>query len=283
MPTISIITINLNNRQGLEKTLISVINQSITDYQLVVIDGGSTDGSINIIRALSHKIHYWISEPDRGIYHAMNKGLAQAGGRYCLFLNSGDWLTENGLLEAVNACTGEDIIYFNCYRSYSSIDFVEQTYPSNLTFRSFYKKTIGHQSTLIYRDLFNRYGSYNETNRLHSDYEFWIKTIIIGDATCKYVNKFLCYYDMTGRSTTADSVSQFEVATALNMYIPQRVQDDYAYWYAREHDMEILEWYKANKSLYAALIFIYKVIKRIRKLVSIPTRKLLADSLAKLV
>ena len=279
--TISIITVNLNNRQGLEYTLGSVLAQSFTDYQLVVIDGGSTDGSVDVIRALSHKISYWISEPDWGIYHAMNKGLARASGQYCLFLNSGDWLTENGLLEAARVCTGEDIIYFNCYLSYSSTDFVEQTYPQNLTLRSFYKRTIGHQSTLIRRDLFNRYGSYNENKRLHSDYEFWIKTIIIENASCKYVNEFLCFYDMTGRSAASDSISQFEVATILNRYIPRRVQADYAYWYAKECDMEILEWYKANKLLYAALVFVYKVIRRVRKLM--PAKLSLAASPAKLI
>lgn len=266
-PKIAIITVNLNNRKGLEKTIDSVYKQTYTNYELIVIDGGSTDGSIDVIRDMSDKISYWISEPDRGIYCAMNKGLAKASGQYCLFLNSGDWLTNNGLPEAAKACKGEDIIYFNCYLSYSDTRFEEQTYPEHLTLRSFYKRTIGHQSTLIRKALFSKYGDYSETNRIHSDYEFWIRTIIVENAKCKYVDKFLCFYDMTGQSAMPDSASQQEIDTILDRYIPRRVQDDYAYWYAKERDMDIVEWYKAHKLVYAIMVLVYKAIKNINRLV----------------
>jgi glycosyltransferase involved in cell wall biosynthesis len=266
--TISIITVNLNNREGLEKTLNSVVNQTCTDYELLIIDGGSTDGSVDVIRALSDKISYWISEPDQSIYHAMNKGLAKVNGEYCLFLNAGDWLTDNGLVEAIRECTGEEIIYFNCYLSYNNSRFEEQTYPKHLTLRSFYKRTIGHQSTLIRSSLFGQYGNYSETYRIHSDYEFWIKTIILENATCKYVNKFLCFYDMAGQSAMSTQKSAQEISSILDRYVPRRVQEDYAYWYAKEREMEILEWYKANKPLYAVLVFIYKVIKNVNRLFS---------------
>ena len=92
---LSIITINLNNCKGLEKTIKSVISQRFTDYEFIVIDGGSDDESLECIKAHRNYIHYWVSEPDKGIYNAMNKGIAQAEGDYCLFLNSGDWLVEN--------------------------------------------------------------------------------------------------------------------------------------------------------------------------------------------
>lgn len=90
MPQLSIVTINLNNKAGLEKTIKSVINQSFTDYEYLIIDGGSTDGSLDLISKYAEKISYWVSEPDRGIYDAMNKALHHATGIWINFLNSGD-------------------------------------------------------------------------------------------------------------------------------------------------------------------------------------------------
>ena len=85
---LSIITINLNNVIGLEKTITSVINQNFLDFEYIIIDGSSTDGSLEIIKKYAEKIAYCVSEPDKGIYNAMNKGLKKASGQYCLFLNS---------------------------------------------------------------------------------------------------------------------------------------------------------------------------------------------------
>ena len=86
----SIITINYNNSEGLRQTIDSVVSQTYHEYEYIVIDGGSTDGSVDIIGFFSDKVDYWVSEKDRGIYHAMNKGVAQAHGDYCIFMNSGD-------------------------------------------------------------------------------------------------------------------------------------------------------------------------------------------------
>ena len=85
---LSIITVNRNNKDGLEKTIRSVIRQTSHDYEYIIIDGASTDGSPEIIRNYEENITYWISEPDTGIYNAMNKGIRKAQGDYCLFLNS---------------------------------------------------------------------------------------------------------------------------------------------------------------------------------------------------
>ena len=89
---ISIITINYNNKSGLSRTIESVINQTYSNIQYIIIDGASTDGSKKIIKKYEHHISYWISEPDSGIYNAMNKGVDKAVGDYLLFLNSGDYL-----------------------------------------------------------------------------------------------------------------------------------------------------------------------------------------------
>jgi glycosyltransferase involved in cell wall biosynthesis len=87
---LSVITINYNNAIGLRKTIESVVNQTFRDYEYIIIDGGSTDGSVDVIKEYADKIDYWVSEPDKGIYNAMNKGVAAAHGEYTNFLNSGD-------------------------------------------------------------------------------------------------------------------------------------------------------------------------------------------------
>ncbi len=101
MVKLSIITVNLNNSAGLRKTIESIVKQTFKDFEYIIIDGGSTDGSAEVIKEFADKITYWVSEPDKGIYNAMNKGILHAKGEYLLFLNSGDWLADDDLLSKV--------------------------------------------------------------------------------------------------------------------------------------------------------------------------------------
>lgn len=96
---LSIITINFNNEKGLKKTLESVSIQTYKNFEFIIIDGGSTDNSVNIIKEYQPIITYWLSEPDKGIYNAMNKGIAQAHGEYCIFMNSGDTFYDASTIE----------------------------------------------------------------------------------------------------------------------------------------------------------------------------------------
>ena len=96
---LSVITINYNNKNGLIKTINSVINQTYKDFEFIIIDGGSTDGSLEVIQEYSGQINYWVSEPDNGIYHAMNKGIVMAKGEYCNFMNSGDCFFDEQVLK----------------------------------------------------------------------------------------------------------------------------------------------------------------------------------------
>lgn len=263
---ISIITINLNNAEGLKRTFESVIPQLTSSCEYIVIDGDSTDGSQEIIRANKRFITYWTSEKKGGIYRDMNKGIRQAVGEYCLLLNSGDRLIENVLPDALAECNGEEIIYFNTCLSYGNNRFEELKYPEKLTMRSFFNRTINHQSTLIKRELFEKYGMYNEGNTIHSDYEFWIKSIIVNTCTYKHVDFPLAYYDMGGRSSKPTEKTRLEIDAILSRYIPKRILADYAYWNQKENEMIVLAWYKENIYLYRILVFFYKVIKNIKKL-----------------
>ena len=109
---LSIITVNLNNLEGLKRTYESVVCQTFTDYEWIVIDGGSTDGSREFIEQHQDKFAYWCSEPDKGIYNAMNKGIMRAKGEYLNFMNSGDCFASNDtLIRVLVDERNEDIIY----------------------------------------------------------------------------------------------------------------------------------------------------------------------------
>ena len=101
LPKLSIITVNLNNKAGLQKTIESVFSQTFTDYEYLVIDGGSEDGSKELIKKYENKFVYWVSEKDKGIFNAMNKGILKASGEYLLFLNSGDYFYDSAVLDDV--------------------------------------------------------------------------------------------------------------------------------------------------------------------------------------
>ena len=112
MKKLSIITVNKNNAEGLRKTIESVVCQTFKDFEYIVIDGASTDESVAVIETYLANVTYWVSKPDRGIYEAINKGIKVAVGEYCLFLNSGDYLSSDSILEkAFSYGFFEDIVY----------------------------------------------------------------------------------------------------------------------------------------------------------------------------
>ena len=193
---LSIITINMNNAAGLKKTIESVLEQTFTDYEYIVIDGGSSDGSVDVIKQYADRITYWVSEPDNGIYHAMNKGIIQAKGEYCQFLNSGDWiLASHGLQYIFDKNPVEDICF--CDVQYGKD---EQKFTDRLSLLTFVESSFSHQASFIKRSLFSTYGLYNEKNKIISDWEFFIKTIIISQCSYLHIPFTLLYIDTNGIS-----------------------------------------------------------------------------------
>src|SRR5690554_4847972 len=161
---LSIITVNLNNANGLSKTLESVASQTFTNYEHIIIDGGSNDGSVDIIKDYERKYNgapghlYWVSEPDKGIYNAMNKGIKVASGEYCLFLNSGDWLLKNSIKDRIfSDHTSPDILSCDLQSSKGKI-----SYPGKIDLLYLLFNTLGHPSTFIKKTIFEKYGLYNE-------------------------------------------------------------------------------------------------------------------------
>lgn len=223
---LSIITINLNNAEGLIKTIESVVKQSFFQYEYIVIDGDSKDGSVEIIKNYSAQITYWISEQDSGIYNAMNKGILIANGEYLLFLNSGDFLSENILAKIFSSDSlNSDIVYGNAFVVFKNGEKKLFIPPQELTFNTFFNGTICHQATFIKKELFEKYGMYNEGYKIVSDWLFFIEVIVFGKVMVRYVDDTIAFVDGAGIGTSDLAVN--ERIKALNLIIPEMIIKDY--------------------------------------------------------
>lgn len=201
---ISIITINYNNLAGLQKTVESVVNQTWKEFEYIVIDGGSTDGSAAYIESHNLDIDYCVSEPDSGIYNAMNKGIAKATGEYLLFLNSGDhFYTPNILAENHHHLKDFDLIYFDIIHFGPTFSKVV-SYPSKLVFSDMVFDTLPHQSTFIKKRMFDDFGLYDESLKIVADWKFFILAIFKYHCSYYKVNTPLVVFYLDGLSYTVD-------------------------------------------------------------------------------
>ena len=176
---LSIITVNLNNLEGLRITIDSVIGQTFRDFEWIVIDGGSNDGSKELVEKYADRFAFWVSEPDKGIYNAMNKGIKVAKGEYLLFLNSGDWLFEADTLQKVfNERRCEDVIYGDCIEADGS----RHVFPDTLDALFLYRDTLNHQSSFIKAALFTNH-PYAEEYKVASDWEFFLSMLLFENAS----------------------------------------------------------------------------------------------------
>lgn len=203
MFNLSIVTINFNNLNGLKDTLDSLDSQSFKEFEHVVIDGGSTDGGRELIIQNQDRFHYWVSERDNGIYHAINKGIQKCSAEYILILNSGDVLAETTTLQEINAqlSTGEDIIYGDSYLVNDDRGRNEILAPDELSFQFFEYTNLVHQSVIIRRILYDTVGLYDEKLKIVSDWKFYLDALIYQKASSKKINIYISRYDRTGVSS----------------------------------------------------------------------------------
>lgn len=222
---LSLITINYNNLDGLLKTIESVVPQTSKDFEWIVIDGGSMDGSRELIEKYSDHFTYWVSEPDKGIYNAMNKGIDHAQGDYILFLNSGDWFYNKTSLERCFAHGFEaDVMYGDCVFHYA--DHADKCrYPSNLTFEFLYRNSLAHCSTFIKRDVLAK-EHYNEDYKIVSDLEFWVKLAFAGGSFC-HLDEYVSVFDTAGVSSMNRKLDRAERKQMLSQYVPEMIAADY--------------------------------------------------------
>lgn len=225
---ISVITVNYNNAAGLESTIKSVAGQS-GNFEYIVIDGGSTDGSKAMLDRYNTVISKGISEKDNGIYHAMNKGIGYAKGDYCLFINSGDELTGNDIFNTVSSLPEKaDLIY-------GDLLFVEPTgitsvrrQPDVITFSHLYFHTLYHPATFIKRSLFDAYGMYNENLKIVSDYEFFFKVLLFEKVSTQHIPLIVAKHYMNGISSLRENQSLLagERKSVHLKYLPALIIDD---------------------------------------------------------
>ena len=207
MIKISIITINYNNLNGLKKTMESVFNQSWQNIEYIVIDGGSTDGSVQYIEQQQHKITYWESKKDNGVYHAMNKGIEKATGEYLIFLNSGDHFYNDTILNDYHEHIGQhDIVYFNL-NVIDNDESYTKTYPKVLSFSYFVEDTLPHPASFIKRKLFNDIGCYDESLKITADWKFFMDAICKCNKSYKHVNALLSTFYFNGMSSMVENRS----------------------------------------------------------------------------
>lgn len=235
---LSIITINWNNCNGLERTMESVSEQTVKEVEYIVIDGGSTDGSVEVIRRYEDTLgdrFRWVSEKDEGIYNAMNKGLAMATGDYVEFLNSGDCLASTEAVEkmvlALEKAEYPSILYGNMIKCYPDGKMIRDKCFAGqpITMLGMYSGTLNHNPAYIKKELFEKYGYYDDNLKICSDWKWFMKTIIFGDEKAEYTDLDVTTFDMTGISEDEDSRSIItsERRQYLETRVPSKVLKDY--------------------------------------------------------
>lgn len=236
---LTIITINRDNAQGLEKTMRSILSQTNKDFEFVVVDGGSKDGSVEIIHQFLDdfgKRIKWISEPDNGIYNAMNKGIKMATGDYVAFVNSGDCLASEDVVTMMYTALIEahypSIIYGNMLKDLPNGTILRDKCFAgrDISFLGFYTGTLNHSPAYIQRSLFAKYGLYDESLKIVSDWKWYLQAIVLGEEKPVYVDKDVTRFDMNGISEMNKSLVREERKRVLESLIPHPVLTDYDQW-----------------------------------------------------
>lgn len=220
MEKLSVITINFNNKKGLERTLKSIALQTTRNFEYIVIDGGSTDGSVETIKEYESYIDYWVSEPDNGIYNAMNKGTQVAHGEFCQYLNSGDWYFSNYVVECVTPFLTHDVDILTGY-TYSNnngiIKKLESLTPPCLVKSHILGTTLAHPSSFIRRELLLK-RPYDENLKIVGDWKFFVESAIYENAKYKRIELNVTFFEGGGISSDNNATIE-EGACTRNVLI----------------------------------------------------------------
>ena len=270
---LSIVTINRNNAAGLEKTLLSVANQTFKEFEYIVVDGASTDNSVEVVKRLESSFHHlrWVSEPDSGIYNAMNKGLRMALGDYIQILNSGDCLAADNvterMLKALVTEREPSILYGNMVKCFpDGRRLVDKCFAGQeITMLGMYSGTLNHDPAYIRRDLFEKYGYYDESLKIVSDWKWYLQAIIYGGEKPKYEDMDVTLFDMTGISENGGqnrSLIDQEKRSVLNQLIASPILQDYDNYAS---DIYLMRRIKRHRLAYKLVWFVERVMFKIEK------------------
>ena len=224
-PFLSIITINYNNKDGLKKTIESEVGQNWDDYEHIIIDGGSTDGSVEVIKeALENDVYashvsYWCSEKDGGIYPAMNKGIRHASGEFVYMLNSGDALYPNMLsLLSPYLQQHKDAVVYGAVDCSVGGSFVR---TACFSAECLDRATIPHQAAFVPISYHERFGLYDESYKICGDRHFFCR-LKKQNISFVHVPLIVCDYDESGISTTSERLTDRENIRISHLYFSQR-------------------------------------------------------------
>lgn len=264
---LSLITVNLNNKDGLQKTINSVVSQTFKDFEWILIDGGSTDGSKELIEQFSSHISYWVSEPDKGIYNAMNKGILKAKGEYCLFLNSGDYFADQEVLDKVFAVDfDEDVVYGNQIFDYGNNSKIVYG-PNRVTLISLIYGNLPHSGCSIFKRVaFDKFGLYDESLKISSDWKWLLLSVGLKDATTRHIDVIMSVFDMNGISVNNSELGKNETNQVLDEYIPPKMRVDYEEYMALKEKLFQQEVVIRNSKAYRLGNAILKPLKFFRNM-----------------
>jgi glycosyltransferase involved in cell wall biosynthesis len=210
-PLFSIVTVVRNGEDFIEKTLKSVIGQTYKNVEVIVIDGGSTDSTVELLKKYGKSISHWVSEPDEGIYHAMNKGIRLCNGDYIFFLNCGDCLASPYVLDEVAKyiqTNSPDILHGDIY-----INSEGSKTPLRMEIESdfqLYKKTICHQAIFSSSRVFEVVGGFDTSYRVCADREWLIRALRKYKFRLSYINVPISVFDRSGVSSRTRTLQRFE-------------------------------------------------------------------------
>lgn len=247
---LSIITINRNNATGLENTMCSVASQTFKEFEYIVVDGASTDDSVEVIKKFESEFGdrlKWVSELDKGIYNAMNKGIRMASGKYIQILNSADCLAADDVTESMLAALEKAgnplILYGNMIKCFpDGRKKVDKSFAgSEITMLGMYTGTLNHDPAYIRRDLFEKYGYYDESLKIVSDWKWFLQAIILGEEKPQYVDINVTLFDMSGISETNKELDKTERRQVLEHMFPKAILTDYEKYVFPIEQMERLQ------------------------------------------
>lgn len=223
-PLITVITVVFNAEKVLEKTILSVINQTYDNVEYIIIDGGSTDGTLDIIKKYKDHIDYLLSENDRGIYDAMNKGIILSHGQWVNFLNAGDYYFDNNVLYNLPIHSLAKIIFGNI--RYES----DKVFESTFNWKMYLKNSLHHQAAFYSSDLFKKVGLFDINFKILADYDFNLKVLALNIQS----EKVLFYISICsdyGISDTPNLINYHEEAKIRlkNTYILGLLLGTYSY------------------------------------------------------
>ncbi|MGO4819416.1 glycosyltransferase family 2 protein [Flavobacterium sp. W22_SRS_FP1] len=214
---ISIITVVFNGVENIEDTIVSVINQTYDNIEYIIIDGGSTDGTQDIIKKYGENLYYWVSEPDKGIYDAMNKGIKASTAVWVLFLNAGDVFFNQDLLSSLQSYLHNcDVLYGKtAIKKKNGDTSIRDYYPLSVDWKVI---PYCHQSVLIKRKLLKQ-ALFDTNYKIAADYNQYF-TLKTKDVKFKSINKTFSIYDNDGFSSLNQKalLSEYKKISLLNHF-----------------------------------------------------------------